>query len=272
MSYRTLLVDHAGAILTVTINRPDKRNALCDVVLGELAELCASLARRPELRGMILTGAGERAFVAGADIARMAEMTPDEGAAFGRLGQCVTELVEALPFPVIACVNGYALGGGCELAMSADFIYATARAVFGQPEVSLGLIPGFGGCVRLGRFVGPGRAKELIYSGRTVAADEALRIGLVNAVFSTKAAMLEAAVATLGEIGRRSPVAVALCKDVLRSLEGKSTAERLAVEATAFRRAFESPDKREGVAAFVAKRPPVFPGHVAGRIASRQEL
>ena len=259
MSYQTLIVDDGDPFVTVTINRPDKHNALSELVLGELAELCASLACRPS-RGMILTGAGERAFVAGADIKAMAEMSPAQGAAFGRLGQRAMDLVERLPFPVIACVDGFAFGGGCELAMSADFIYATERAVFGQPEVKLGLVPGFGGCVRLIRLVGAARAKELIYAGRDVPAREAERIGLVNRVFPSRAVMLEAAHATLLEIAARSPVAVALCKSVLVDLDGRSTADQLALEADAFEGVFDSDDKREGVAAFLARRPPQFTG------------
>ncbi|HEY5925560.1 MAG TPA: enoyl-CoA hydratase-related protein [Kofleriaceae bacterium] len=259
MRYQTLLVDRDDAFVTVIINRPTQLNALSELVLDELAELCGNLQRQP-IRGVILTGAGDRAFVAGADIKRMAVMHPTQGTAFGRLGQHVTELLEALPVPVIACVDGVAFGGGCELAMAADFIYATEHARFGQPEVKLGLIPGFGGCVRLLRLVGPARAKELIYSGRDIAAHEAKRIGLVNEVFADRAAMLAAARATLAEIATRSPAAVALCKHVLVNLDGKSTADQLALEAAAFTRAFNTEDKQEGVAAFVAKRPARFVG------------
>jgi enoyl-CoA hydratase len=260
MSYKTLLVDRTEAIITVTINRPEKLNALSEVVLRELVELCTKLSARREVRGMLLCGSGDRAFVAGADIARMREMTVDEGVAFGRLGQMATERIEALPFPVIACVHGYALGGGCELAMAADYIYATDAAVFGQPEVNLGLVPGFGGLVRLARLVGPGRAKELIYTGRNVDAAEALRIGLVNAVFSTRKEMMAAATASLALAAAKSPTAVAACKDVLCSLDGKSTAAQLALENAAFGRVFASGDKREGVTAFVEKRRPSFAG------------
>jgi enoyl-CoA hydratase len=260
MSYKTLLVDRTQAIVTVTINRREKLNALSQHVLEELVELCTKLSARVDVRGLLLCGAGDRAFVAGADIAAMSRMTVDEGVAFGRLGQEATERIEALPFPVIACVHGYALGGGCELAMAADYIYATDAAVFGQPEVNLGLVPGFGGLVRLIRLVGPGRAKELIYTGRNVHAEEALRIGLVNAVFSTRKDMMAAATASLDLVAMKSPVAVAACKTVMRSLEGKSTTVQLALENAAFGRAFASADKREGVTAFVEKRQPTFTG------------
>ncbi|MBA3500571.1 MAG: enoyl-CoA hydratase-related protein [Myxococcota bacterium] len=260
MSYTHLLVDRTEAIVTITINRREKLNALSEAVLKELLELCTKLSARGDVRGMLLCGAGDRAFVAGADISRMREMSVDEGVAFGRLGQQAADSIEALPFPVIACVQGFALGGGCELAMAADYIYATEAAVFGQPEVNLGLVPGFGGLVRLIRLVGPGRAKELIYTGRNVDASEALRIGLVNAVFSTRKEMMAAATASLLLAAARSPVAVAACKDVLRSLDGKSTAAQLSLENAAFGRVFASEDKREGVTAFVEKRRPTFAG------------
>jgi len=262
MTYQTLLVEHHNGIVTLTINRPDKLNALSELVLTELTDLLTELAATPqrEIRGMVMTGAGDRAFIAGADISRMAEMTPEEGATFSQLGQAVPRLLEALPFPVIACVHGYALGGGCEMAMGCDYIFATEAAVFGQPEVSLGLIPGFGGCVRLLRFVGPGRAKELIYTGRNVKADEALRIGLVNRVFATKQDMLAGAVESLGLVATRSPVAVSVCKQIINELEGKTTSERMRIENAGFFRVFGSDDKREGTAAFLAKRKPAFPG------------
>ena len=262
MTYQTLLVEQHNGIVTLTINRPDKLNALSEVVLGELKDLLTGLAAKsfPEIRGMVVTGAGDKAFIAGADISRMAEMSPAEGATFSQLGQSVPLLLEALPFPVIACVHGYALGGGCEVAMGCDYIFATEAAVFGQPEVSLGLIPGFGGCVRLLRFVGPGRAKELIYTGRNVKADEALRIGLVNRVFAGKQEMIAAAVESIGLIAAKSPVAVSVCKQIMNELEGKTTSERMRLENAGFYRVFGSEDKREGTAAFLAKRKPAFPG------------
>ena len=262
MTYQTLLVEQHNGIVTLTINRPDKLNALSEVVLGELKDLLTGLAAKsfPEIRGMVVTGAGDKAFIAGADISRMAEMSPAEGATFSQLGQSVPLLLEALPFPVIACVHGYALGGGCEVAMGCDYIFATEAAVFGQPKVSLGLIPGFGGCVRLLRFVGPGRAKELIYTGRNVKADEALRIGLVNRVFATKQDMLAGAAESLALVTAKSPVAVSVCKQILNELEGKSTRDQLRVENDGFYRVFDSADKREGTAAFLAKRKAAFPG------------
>jgi enoyl-CoA hydratase len=159
---------------------------------------------------------------------------------------------------VLACVDGYALGGGCEAALACDFVYATEKSVFGQPEVSLGLIPGFGGCVRLPQQVGPARARELIYSGRRVEAAEAAEIGLVNRVFADRDAMLAAARHVLGAIGRNSPSAVALSKAAINAARGQDVPAGLATELAAFRRAFTTADMREGTAAFLAKRRPAF--------------
>ena len=252
MDYSHLDIED-GDIVTLTVNRPSARNALSVGVLTELQHYL-----RTATKPMILTGAPGPAFVAGADIREMAPMTPDEGAAFGRLGQQVMNLLESVPAPVIACVDGYALGGGCELAMAADFIYATSKAVFGQPEVLLGLIPGFGGCVRLQQLVGPGLARDLIYSGRKIEAAQAQRIGLVNQVFESRQDMLAAAARTLGEIAVNSPTAVALCKAAINGSRGANVDSGLDLEATAFRQAFTTPDMREGTAAFLAKRTPVF--------------
>jgi enoyl-CoA hydratase len=257
MAFRTLTVDDNDGIVTLAIDRPSVLNALSRQTLTELRRFLTGLSG---FRGMILTGSGERAFVAGADIREMAAMTPEEGEEFGRLGQEVTRLIEAAPFPVIACVNGYALGGGCELAMACDYIYATADAVFGQPEVRLGLIPAFGGCVRLQRHVGPGRAREMIYTGRDVDAEEALRIGLVNRVFMTKEEMLKAAYESLALVSENSPIAVALCKGAVNDSRGREIGAALDIEAHAFRRTFTSEDMREGTQAFLGKRRPVFPG------------
>lgn len=252
MDYLNLHVED-GDIVTLTITRPSARNALSAGVLAELQHFLRT-ASKP----MILTGAPGPAFVAGADIREMTTMTPDEGAEFGRLGQGVMNLLESVPAPVIACVDGYALGGGCELAMAADFIYATSKAVFGQPEVLLGLIPGFGGCVRLQQLVGPGLARELIYSGRKIEAAQAQRIGLVNQVFDSRQDMLAAAARTLGEIAVNSTSAVALCKAAINGARGANVDTGLELEAAAFRQAFTTPDMREGTDAFLAKRTPVF--------------
>ncbi|MFI9814156.1 enoyl-CoA hydratase/isomerase family protein [Saccharothrix variisporea] len=255
MDYSTLAVDtDDDGITTLTVTRPRARNALSGQVLTELAHFLS--AERPT--GVVLTGAPGPAFVAGADIREMAAMTPAEGERFGALGQRVTRLVEEAPYPVVAAVDGYALGGGCELVLACDFAYATRKSVLGQPEVVLGLIPGFGGCVRLQRLVGPAVARELIYTGRHVDAEEALRLGLVTAVFDDRPAMLAAARATLRRIAGNSPVAVSLAKAVLNGVRGRTVPEGLDVELAAFREAFTTDDMREGTEAFLAKRPPVF--------------
>jgi enoyl-CoA hydratase len=254
MSYETLEVSSQQGITTLTINRPQARNALSRLVLGELFHFLSNI----DARGVILTGSPGPAFIAGADIREMAIMTPDEGMAFGQLAQDVTRLFEQVPVPLVACVDGYALGGGCEMALACDFVYATSKAVFGQPEVRLGLIPGFGGCVRLQRLVGPGRAREMIYTGRPVDATEAHRIGLANQLFDTREEMLAAAAHTLTEIAANSASAVALCKSAINEVRGQSVNSGLDIELEAFREAFTTPDMREGTTAFLAKRPPEF--------------
>jgi enoyl-CoA hydratase len=255
---RTVVVDLQAPVATVTVDRPRARNALSSQVLTELLAVCSSLGEDPAVAGVVLTGAPGPAFVAGADIREMAALDPDEGARFGALGQEVTRALEGLPVPVIACVDGYALGGGCELALACDFVYATPKAVFGQPEVLLGLIPGFGGCVRLPRLVGPARARELIFTGRHVDAAEAQRVGLVTELFDSREAMLAGARATITAVSRNSRDAVALAKEAVNAGRGRAVADALKLELSAFRAAFTSPNMREGTGAFLAKREPVF--------------
>lgn len=264
-TYETLVVEQQGAALVVTVSRPKAMNALAGRVVEDLwalTEALSSVGSEGEwpVRGVVITGEGEKAFVAGADIVEMQGMSGEEGEAYSRRMQDVTLRLEALPVPVIAAVNGFALGGGCELAMACDFVYASRNAKFGQPEVNLGLIPGFGGSVRLARRVGIGMARELIYSGRAIGADEAYRIGLVNQVLDDPAAVVEAAKATVEELAAKSPMAVATCKRLMNDVAALSTADGLDREATAFHTAFETADKAEGVRAFVAKEKPAFPG------------
>ena len=264
--YTTILVSQQDAVVTITINRPDALNALSSQVIAELDIVLDQLGAAIRngdgwpCRGIIVTGAGEKAFVAGADIREMTAMTPEEAWAYSTRMQALTLKLETLPVPVIAAVNGFALGGGCELAMACDFIYATARASFGQPEVSLGLVPGFGGSVRMQQWVGPGQARELMYTGRRIKADQAHRIGLVNAIFEDQEALLAASAATLTEIAGQSPIAVAAVKETMARVQSQSTADGLAVEAESFRNAFATADMREGTRAFLAKEKPAFPG------------
>jgi enoyl-CoA hydratase len=255
VDYQTLELDEQGGVLTVTVNRPRARNALSRQTLTELRHLLTTFSGP---RAVLLTGSEGPAFIAGADIREMAAMTPEEGEEFGALGQEVTSLLEQLPVPVVACVDGYALGGGCEMALACDFVYATGKAVFGQPEVLLGLIPGFGGCVRLYRRVGLARAREMIYSGRRVDAQEAHRIGLVNQVFDSREEMFTAARLVLADIAANSPVAVAACKSVINAVDGLGVGQGLRVELDAFRHTFTTDDMREGTSAFLAKRTPMF--------------
>lgn len=258
--HKSISVEIVDAIALVTIHRPEKLNSLSTEVFRDLQMFLEELRNEisPEVRGLILTGAGNKAFAAGADIQQMSTMSPQEGERFAALAQETTVLLESLPIPIIACVDGYALGGGCELAMSCDYIYATDRSLFGQPEVLLGLIPGFGGCVRLMRLVGPARAKEMIFTGQKITADEALQMGLINRVFSTRVEMLAAAQSSLRTIADNSQTAVAICKQVINSQYGQTTNSGLMIERVGFRQAFEFEDKVEGVKAFLEKRPARF--------------
>lgn len=261
-NYHTLTFEIKDRFGLITINRPTKMNALNSEVLGELKELLIDIKSDSgfNVLGIILTGAGEKAFIAGADIAELSEMTPSEAYTLGQLGQQVTTLFETLQVPVIAAVNGFALGGGCEMAMSCDFIYATNCSVFGQPEVKLGLIPGFGGTQRLAKLVGRNNAKELIFSGRNVNAEEALRMGLIVRIFPSKEVMMDEAMKTLRAISMNSPHAVAVVKKVMNEGIDLTIAEGLQLEKRQFSGIFSSEDMREGTHAFVEKRAPNFKG------------
>jgi enoyl-CoA hydratase len=246
----------------LTINRPTKLNALNTEVLSELKEFLLELTKDETfaIKGLILTGEGEKAFIAGADIQEMSDMDPSDAYTLGQLGQKVTQLFENLKIPVIACVNGFALGGGCEMAMSCDFIYATSNAVFGQPEVKLGLIPGFGGTQRLAKLVGRNFAKEMIYTGRNVAVDEAKTMGLVLESFATKDEMIAKAIKTIKAISLNSPFAVAVAKKVMNEGIDLTITEGLQLEKRQFSAIFTSEDMREGTQAFTQKRQAIFKG------------
>jgi len=260
-SYETLTVERKGDFALLTLNRPDKLNALNSTVLSELKTVFEAWGKDSEgLKGVVFTGSGDKAFIAGADIAQMSDMTVDEAHAFGFLCQSVTLAIENAPFPVIAAVNGFALGGGCEMAMACDFIYATNTAVFGQPEVKLGLIPGFGGTQRLAKLIGRARAKEIVYTGRNVKAEEAYRVGLVVSLFETKDDLLAGAFKTLDYVSKVSPNAVKLSKKVMIEGNDLTVEQGLQTELAQFSAIFSSEDMKEGCLAFVEKRPAQFKG------------
>ena len=255
-----VLLEHskteAGAtISTLTINRPDKLNALnADVLLG--VEKRLGEARDAGARCLIVTGAG-KAFVAGADISAMQSMTPDQAREFSEIGHRVGHAMEAQPYPIIAAINGFALGGGCELALCCDFAYASTKAKLGQPETKLGVIPGFGGTQRLLRRVGVAMARELVYTGKMIDAAEALRIGLVNAIHEPDELM--PAVRKIAEaICANGPVSIDLAKKVILKGRDESLGAANRMEAKAFGKCFESPQQKEGMAAFLEKRPAEF--------------
>ncbi len=259
MPFENLLFEVDGPVATLTLNRPTVLNALNRAVIEELIQLFEQLEKNHEIRVVILTGAGDKAFVAGADIAEMKDLTPEQAANFSARGHDLGDLMASVPQVVIAAVNGFALGGGAELALACDFIYASERAKFGQPEVSLGVVPGFGGTQRLARRVGPAQALELCATGDLIDAAEALRIGLVNRVVPG-ADLLATAQATALRIASRGAVAVSLVKQAVHASQELPLAEGNRFEVRSFGTCFETKDQKEGMAAFLAKRPPQFTG------------
>ena len=247
-----------GAVALLVLDRPKSLNALDGAMLRGLAARCAELASDASVRAVVLTGEG-RAFAAGADIEEMSRQSALEAEAFSRLGHAALAALEALPVPVIAAVNGYALGGGCELALACDWIYASAKARFGQPEVGLGLIPGFGGTTRLVRRVGPAWAKELVLGGDAIDAETAQRIGLANRVFPPEE-LVAAAVAAGEKAASRGPLAVSLAKRVIHESQDADLRVAHALEQAAFGLVSASRDRAEGLAAFLGKRDPRFEG------------
>lgn len=257
--FQNLIVEKSGDVLIVTLNRPKALNALNTGTLIELDMVLANLAVDQKTRVLILTGSGEKAFVAGADVSEMQPMNAATARDWARLGQAVFKRLEALPQPAIAAVNGFALGGGCELAMACDIRIAAENARFGQPEVGLGITPGFGGTQRLARLVGRGRAAELLFSADPVDAAEALRIGLVNKVVPVGQA-LEVALALAHKIASRSPVAIGYCKAAISEGLDADLDTAIAYEAEVFGLCFAANDQKEGMTAFLEKRKPSFLG------------
>ncbi len=246
-------VERDGAVAAVTIDREEALNALDLPTLTELRDRLVEVGADEGVRAVVLTGAGEKAFAAGADIKYMSGLDVEQATAWGALGHAATAALEEMPKPTIAAINGFALGGGCELALACDLRYASARAKLGQPEINLAIVPGWGGTQRLARVCGIGVAKDLIYTGRTIGAEEALRIGLVNEVADP---VLERALEVAHSLAEKSSGALALAKRLVNMSPGA-----LDAEARGFGELFDSTDAKEGLAAFVEKRPPSFEAH-----------
>lgn len=252
MDFKNLILEKDGKIAVLTINRPDALNALNSELLKELDYAIDYLAEDDEVLAVVLTGAG-KAFVAGADIGEMKDLTVSEGRKFGVLGNRVFRKLETLEKPVIAAVNGFALGGGCEISMACDIRIASEKAKFGQPEVGLGITPGFGGTQRLPRLVGPAVAKELIYTADIIGAEEALRIGLINKIVE-KDELLDKAKEMANKIANNAPIAIKLCKSAINRGVQCDIDTGIAFEAEVFGECFSTEDQKEGMTAFLEKR------------------
>jgi enoyl-CoA hydratase len=259
VDFENLHIEDVGAVRVISVNRPAKLNALNHAVVGELQSAVEGFSRDDSARAAIITGVGDKAFVAGADIAEFAELTPEQARSLARRGQRVFDQIAGLGKPVIAAVNGFALGGGCELAMACHLRVAATTARFGQPEVKLGLIPGYGGTQRLARLVGRGRALELLLTGGTIDAQTALAWGLANRVVEPEA-LLPTARQLAEQILAVSPAAVARCLQAVRVGLELPLAEAQEWEASLFGLGFATEDAHEGIAAFLGKRAPVFTG------------
>lgn len=258
MSYSTLLTELENSILTITINRPDKLNALNATVFTELEMVTNEIQNNPAIKSAIITGAGSKAFVAGADITEFAGLTKESAMALAKRGQDIFFKIEQSNKPIIAAVNGFALGGGCELAMACHFRIASDQAKFGQPEVNLGLIPGYGGTQRLTQLIGKGRAIELLITGGMIDATAALQYGLVNYVVPAED-LLNKAISILQIVNSKAPVAVAQCMAVANAVFDE-TKDGYAAEINGFGACFDTADMKEGTTAFLEKRKAFFTG------------
>jgi len=259
MEFKNLLIETCDGVATLTVNRPQSLNALNSELLGELECALQRLELDASAKVVVLTGAGEKAFVAGADIKEMAEMTPLEGHAFALAGQRLMLAMGKMRKPVIAAVNGYALGGGLELALACDFIYASDNARLGFPEVTLGIMPGFGGTQNLARLIGPNRAGEMIFTGRMITAEKACAWGIVNELYPA-AELLPKALETAALIAAAGSLGVACAKDAMVNGLNMGKEEGFRYEASLFGVLFASEDQREGMGAFVERRKAVFKG------------
>ncbi len=259
MAYKNLMIETEEGIAILKINRPKVLNALNVETLEELQQALKEVEERKDVRVVILTGEGEKAFVAGADIVEMKDMTPAEAINFSRLGHTTLGMIENLSKPVIAAVNGYALGGGLEIALACDFIYASEGAKMGVPEVTLGIFPGFGGTQRLPRLIGKGRAKELIFTGEAIDAQTAYGLGIANKVFPSEN-LLEEVKKTARRIARNGPVAVSMAKESVNAGYDLGTEEGEAIEITTWANSYATYDQKEGMGAFLEKRKAQFKG------------
>lgn len=258
MSYSTLLTSLENNILTITINRPDKLNALNKDVFTDLNNVVDEIENSSEIKSAIITGSGNKAFVAGADIAEFSSYNKEQAMALAKRGQDIFFKIENCRKPIVACINGFALGGGLELAMSCHFRLASDNAKFGQPEVNLGLIPGYGGTQRLAHLIGKGRAIELLISANMIDATTALNYGLVNYI-TTQDELISKAISILSTVNTKAPIAVANCIKTANAIFDE-TKNGFAEEVEAFGNCFETQDMKEGVSAFLEKRKAVFTG------------
>jgi enoyl-CoA hydratase len=263
MEFKNLLFQAEAGIATITFNRPKALNALNAELLGELSQALDAIAGDEDIRVLVLTGAGDKSFVAGADITELARSSALQGKQFGAKGQRAVNKLQCLSIPVIAAVNGFALGGGSEIALACDFIYASENARFGLPEITLGIIPGFGGTQRLPRLIGMNKAKEMIFTGKMISAAEAKEIGMVNKVVAADALMTEV-MATAKAISQKGKVSLRAAKQVINAGMGVDLKAGCAMEIDAFALCLASPDAKEGTTAFLEKRKAVFKASLAG--------
>ncbi|HSB92410.1 MAG TPA: enoyl-CoA hydratase-related protein [Flavitalea sp.] len=257
--YSTLLTSLEKNILTVTVNRPDKLNAINNQVMEELSSVVGEIYDNSDIRSAIITGSAGKAFVAGADISEFSGLSVEEGTRIARKGQQIFDRIEASPKPIIAAVNGFALGGGCELAMACHFRIASENAKFGQPEVNLGLIPGYGGTQRLTQLIGKGRSLELLLTGNMIDATTALNYGLVNRVVKTEE-LIDTCKAILATINSKAPLAIKACIQSANAVFDH-TINGFDLEISTFGECFGTNDMKEGTQAFMEKRKPVFKGN-----------
>lgn len=261
MSFENIILEVENEIATIFFNRPKALNALNNALFDELNTALDQIMDTPAIRVLILTGSGDKAFVAGADITELNQMNPLQAKYFSRKGQKIFSKLEGLPIPVIAAVNGYALGGGSEAALACDFIYASEKAVFGLPEINLGLIPGFGGTQRLARLVGNNRAKEMVFTGQNISAEQAHQFGMVNRVCAPDALMDEV-MKTANLMAKKGKAALRAAKEVIQTGTGVDLETGCRIENDGFGMTMASEDAKEGTSAFLEKRKPVFKGEL----------